>query len=43
MATKAIDLMGNREKTFSVLPVVERETRIVTGMVHLHDLVAMGL
>ena len=43
MATKAIEMMGSRSKTFSVLPVVERDGGSVVGMVHLHDLVAKGL
>lgn len=43
MATKAIQLMGTRTKTFSVLPVVERDTNSVVGMLHIHDLIAKGL
>jgi len=42
-AVVALDLMENREKPFLVLPVLERSTRRVVGMIHLHDLVAKGL
>jgi len=44
--TKAIDalrLMEQRSKPFLVLPVVEPETGKAIGMIHLHDLVALGL
>ena len=42
-AVKALDLMENRENPFLVLPVLDRESTKVVGMLHLHDLVAMGL
>ena len=42
-AVTALDVMENREKPFMVLPVVDKHTSVVVGMVHVHDLVAMGL
>ena len=44
--TKAVDalrLMEQRDKPFLVLPVVEPESGEAVGMIHLHDLVALGL
>ena len=43
MAVNALDIMENREKPFMVLPVLDRETKKVVAMVHVHDLVAKGL
>jgi arabinose-5-phosphate isomerase len=42
-AVTALELMENREKPFLLLPVLNRETRRVVGMIHLHDLFARGL
>lgn len=42
-AITALEHMENREKPFLLLPVLNRETRKVVGMIHLHDLVARGL
>jgi len=42
-AVIALDLMENREKPFTVLPVLDRTTTKVIGMVHLHDLISLGL
>lgn len=42
-AVKALDLMENREKPFLLLPVLDRASGRVSGMVHLHDLVTKGL
>ncbi len=41
-AFHALELMEKREKPISVLPVLDRQEKVV-GMVHLHDLVARGL
>lgn len=38
----ALEIMENREKPFLVLPVLDRQEKVV-GMIHLHDLVARGL
>jgi CBS domain containing-hemolysin-like protein len=35
--------MENREKPFMVLPVLDRASKKVVGMVHVHDLIAAGL
>ncbi len=43
MAVAALTIMEKREKPFLVLPVLDRPTEKVVGMVHLHDLVAKGL
>ena len=42
-AVVALEQMENREKPFLLLPVLNRETRNVVGMIHLHDLFARGL
>ena len=42
-AAKTLQLMEDRERPFLVLPVLDRATEKVVGMVHLHDLVAKGL
>ena len=42
-AVAALEQMENREKPFLLLPVLNRETRKVVGMIHLHDLFARGL
>ncbi len=44
--TKAIDalrLMEQRDKPFLVLPVVDPDSQRTVGMIHLHDLVALGI
>lgn len=41
-AIRALEIMENREKPFLVLPVLDRQAKVV-GMIHLHDLVARGL
>ena len=43
MAVAALNLMENRDKPFLLLPVLDRETGKVVGMIHIHDLVARGL
>ncbi|OVE76864.1 hypothetical protein BVX98_04145 [bacterium F11] len=40
--SKALDLMENREKPITVLPVVNRNRNCI-GMLHLHDLIMKGL
>lgn len=42
-AAKALNIMEDRDKPFVVLPVLERATSRVVGMVHVHDLVSKGL
>lgn len=42
-AAIALNLMEDRDKPFVVLPVLERATSRVVGMVHVHDLVSKGL
>ena len=42
-AAAALEQMENREKPFLLLPVLNRETRKVVGMIHVHDLFARGL
>jgi len=42
-AVTALELMENRDKPFLVLPVLDRTSGVVVGMVHLHDLVSRGL
>jgi arabinose-5-phosphate isomerase len=42
-AVAALEQMEHREKPFLLLPVLNRETRKVVGMIHLHDLFARGL
>jgi arabinose-5-phosphate isomerase len=42
-AINALEIMENRERPFLVLPVLDRSTSKVVGMVHVHDLVAKGL
>ena len=41
-AINALEFMEKREKPISVLPVLDRQERVV-GMIHLHDLIARGL
>ena len=41
-AYRALELMEKREKPISLLPVLNRNKKVV-GMIHLHDLVARGL
>lgn len=43
LAVAAKEVMGNRPNPFLVLPVLDRQSGEVVGMVHLHDLVAKGL
>ena len=42
-AFDALKIMEQRERPILVLPVLERQTEKVIGMIHLHDLVAKGL
>ena len=42
-AVIALDLMENREKPFMVLPVLDRTTMKVVGMMHIHDLISLGI
>ncbi len=41
-AIEALEFMEKREKPISVLPVLNREEKVV-GMVHIHDLINKGL
>lgn len=41
-AFRALEMMEQREKPISLLPVLNRNKKVV-GMIHLHDLVARGL
>jgi len=41
-AVEALEIMRSRKKPISVLPVLDREEKVV-GMVHLHDLISAGL
>jgi arabinose-5-phosphate isomerase len=41
-AVKALEIMENREKPVSLLPVLNRNKKVV-GMIHLHDLLSKGL
>jgi arabinose-5-phosphate isomerase len=41
-AYKALQFMEKREKPISVLPVLDRQEKVV-GMVHIHDLIARGI
>ena len=43
LAAEAVRLMEAREKPFLVLPVIDRQTDKVAGMVHLHDIANRGL
>ena len=43
MATEALAVMEDRESPFLVLPVLEQDQENVVGMIHIHDLVALGL
>lgn len=43
LAARALEVMENREKPFLVLPVLDRQSKQVVGMVHVHDLLARGL
>ena len=43
MAVEALEIMRQRKKPITVLPVLSRKTRKVVGMVHLHNLLAAGL
>lgn len=43
MAVKAMEIMRDRPNPYLVLPVLDRQSQVVVGMVHLHDLVAKGL
>ncbi len=42
-AIRALEVMRGRERPFLVLPVLDRLSSQVVGMIHLHDLVAKGL
>ena len=41
-AVTALEFMEKRDKPISVLPVLDRQEKIV-GMIHLHDLISRGL
>ncbi len=41
-AIRALEIMEKREKPFLVLPVLDRQEKVV-GMIHIHDLVSQGL
>jgi arabinose-5-phosphate isomerase len=41
-ALDAFETMKRRDKPTAVLPVVDRNRKVV-GMVHLHDLISAGL
>jgi CBS domain-containing protein len=41
-AAEALELMRGRDKPTAILPVLDKEARVV-GMIHLHDLISHGL
>ena len=41
-AVKALEFMEKREKPISLLPVLNRQEKVV-GMIHVHDLISRGL
>ena len=41
-AIRALEIMEKRDKPFLVLPVLDRQDKVV-GMIHIHDLVSQGL
>ena len=41
-AIRALEFMEKREKPISVLPVLDRQEKVV-GMIHLHDLISRGI
>ncbi len=41
-AANTLEFMEKREKPISVLPVLDRQEKVV-GMIHLHDLIARGI
>jgi arabinose-5-phosphate isomerase len=41
-AIEALEMMRQRDKPTAILPVLNRENKVV-GMIHLHDLIAAGL
>jgi arabinose-5-phosphate isomerase len=43
MAVEALEIMRQRKKPITVLPVLDRKSGKVVGMVHLHNLLAAGL
>jgi len=43
MAVNAMGIMNDRPNPFLVLPVLDRQSSNVIGMLHLHDLIAQGL
>ena len=43
LAVTALEVMRDRPRPFLVLPVLDRESEKVVGLVHLHDLMAKGL
>ena len=42
MATEALDLMRSRKKPTNILPVVDRDQKVV-GILHIMDLVSAGI
>jgi arabinose-5-phosphate isomerase len=42
MATEALDMMRSRKKPTNILPVLNRDQKVV-GMVHIMDLVSAGI
>ncbi|MCX5782700.1 MAG: KpsF/GutQ family sugar-phosphate isomerase [Elusimicrobia bacterium] len=41
-ASKALEIMENRDKPISLLPVVDKNKKVI-GMLHIHDILAKGL
>lgn len=41
-ASKVLEIMENREKPISLLPVVNKNKKVV-GMIHIHDILSRGL
>lgn len=41
-ASKVLEIMENREKPISLLPVVSKNKKVV-GMIHIHDILSRGL
>ncbi|MFC1566946.1 SIS domain-containing protein [bacterium] len=42
-AAIALEMMENRSKPFTLIPVLNKKTKKVTGMIHLHDILSKGI
>ena len=43
LAIEALNLMENRKKSINVLPVVEKKSKEIVGIIRLHDIIQSGL